>query len=110
MSSSFSAQQCHNSPFALAESAWVGMSFTSHLEFLLMADGLLPRVTFSARPLNSADKPVNRATSPFGSEKTKINFTKQLTGIMDNKYRAQAVSQHKEAYESRIKHMYQMEQ
>lgn len=60
MSSSFSAHRCHNSPFALAESAWVGMSFTSRLEFLLMADVLLPYVTFSARPLNSADKPVKK--------------------------------------------------
>lgn len=68
MSSSFSAHRCHNSPFALAESAWVGMSFTSRLEFLLMADVLLPYVTFSARPLNSADKPVNSETDWFGSE------------------------------------------
>lgn len=68
MSLSLRAHQCHNSPFALAESAWVGMSFTSHLEFLLMADMLLPPMTFSARPLNLEDKPVNRETNQFSSE------------------------------------------
>lgn len=68
MSSFFGERQCHNSPFALAESASVGMSFTSRLTFLLIADMLLPHMTFSVQPLNSADKPVNRETNQFGSE------------------------------------------
>lgn len=67
MSSSLCAHQCHNSPFALAESAWVGMSFTSHLEFLLMAD-----IAFTSRDLFSTTSELGRqARQPiqFGNKK-----------------------------------------